>query len=146
MNARYPDHSAPIQPTRNIYHAILLACGSLTRGEEASCLFRYIAWTHETPKGAALGRWRAMKTFVSACVLTVITALPAWSATVTNKDGEATVLVVVEGESRMEVAISAGSTESICPSGCFITTPSGDRIGLQGDETIEIVNGSAVVK
>ncbi len=87
-----------------------------------------------------------MKTFVSAFVLTVITAFPAWSATVTNKDGEPAVLVVVEGESRMEVAISAGGTESICPSGCFITTPSGDRLGLQGDETIEIVNGSAVVK
>ncbi|MEK1929603.1 MAG: hypothetical protein AAAC47_07405 [Pararhizobium sp.] len=87
-----------------------------------------------------------MKTFVSVFVLTVITALPAWSATVTNKDGEAAVLVVVEGESRMEVAVSAGGTESICPSGCFVTTPSGDRIGLQGDETIEIVNGSAVVK
>ncbi|MBW9062305.1 hypothetical protein JNB71_03140 [Rhizobium herbae] len=87
-----------------------------------------------------------MKAFVSAFVLTVIAAFPAWSATVTNKDGEPAVLVVVEGESRMEVAISAGSTESICPSGCFITTPSGDRLGLQGDETIEIVNGSAVVK
>lgn len=78
--------------------------------------------------------------------MTVIAAFPAWSATVTNKDGEAAVLVIVEGESRMEVAIGAGSTESICPSGCFITTPSGDRIGLQGNETIEIVNGSAVVK
>ena len=87
-----------------------------------------------------------MKTFVSAFVLTVIAAFPAWSATVTNKDGEPAVLVVVEGESRMEVAISAGGTESICPSGCFITTPSGDRLGLQGDETIEIVHGSAVVK
>lgn len=87
-----------------------------------------------------------MKTFVSTFVFAVVTALPAWSATVTNKDGEAAVLVVVEGESRMEVAIGAGGTESICPSGCFITTPSGDRIGLQGDETIEIVNGSAVVK
>ncbi len=87
-----------------------------------------------------------MKTFVSACVLTVMTAFPAWSANVTNKDGEAAVLVIVEGENRMEVAISAGGTESICPSGCFITTPSGDRIGLQGDETLEIVNGSPVVK
>lgn len=87
-----------------------------------------------------------MKTFVSACVLTVMMALPAWSATVTNKDADAAVLVVVEGESRMEVAISAGGTELICPSGCFITTPSGDRVGLQGDENIEIVNGSAVFK
>lgn len=34
----------------------------------------------------------------------------------------------------------------ICPGGCFVTAPSGDRVGLQGDETIEIVNGSVVVK
>ncbi|MBP1857315.1 putative cupin superfamily protein [Rhizobium herbae] len=106
----------------------------------------YIAWNRETPKGAALGRRWAMKTFASACVLTVLIALPAWSATIINKDADAAVLVVVEGENRMEVAIGAGGTESICPSGCFITTPSGDRIGLQGDETIEIVKGSAVVK
>lgn len=87
-----------------------------------------------------------MKTFVSACVLTVLAAFPAWSATVTNTDGETVVLIVVEGENRMEVAIGAGGTDSICPSGCFITTPSGDRVGLQGDETIEIVKGSAVFK
>ncbi|MCY1517584.1 hypothetical protein D9M68_522700 [compost metagenome] len=70
----------------------------------------------------------------------------ASAATVTNKDSETAVLVVVEGESRMEVAIAAGATEMICPSGCFVTAPSGDRIGLQGDENVEIVNGNVVVK
>lgn len=90
-------------------------------------------------------RW-AMKTFVIALLSGVLAAGAVSAATVTNKDGETAVLVVVEGESRMEVAISAGGTEVICPSGCFVTTPSGDRIGLQGDENVEIVNGSAIVK
>ncbi|SIQ16916.1 hypothetical protein SAMN05880582_101984 [Rhizobium sp. RU20A] len=70
----------------------------------------------------------------------------AKAATITNKDADTAVLVVVEGESRMEVAIAAGSSEQVCPSGCFITTPSGDRIGLEGGETVEIVNGSAIIK
>nr|WP_234781905.1 hypothetical protein [Sinorhizobium saheli] len=70
----------------------------------------------------------------------------AEGAMVTNKDGETAVLVIVEGESRMEVAIDAGATEMICPSGCFVTAPNGDRIGLQGEETMEIVNGSVIVK
>ncbi|MBD9568528.1 hypothetical protein ACI2KT_08625 [Ensifer adhaerens] len=70
----------------------------------------------------------------------------ASAATVTNKDSETAVLIVVEGESRVEVAIASGATEMICPSGCFVTAPSGDRIGLQGDENVEIVNGNVVVK
>lgn len=89
-------------------------------------------------------RW-AMKTAWSAFLLVIFAAVPAAAATVTNKDTETAVLVVVEGESRMEIAIDAGGSESICPAGCFLTTPSGDRIGLQGDENVEIINGSAVV-
>ncbi|PST21981.1 hypothetical protein C7U60_12000 [Mesorhizobium plurifarium] len=88
-----------------------------------------------------------MKAFAVVLVSAVLSAGGvAYSATVTNKDGEAAVLVIVEGESRIEVAIDAGATEVICPGGCFVTAPSGDRLGLQGDETIEIVNGSVVVK
>lgn len=95
-------------------------------------------------------RW-AMKKFVIALlsgvmVTGVLVAEAASAATVTNKDSETAVLVVVEGESRMEVAIASGATEMICPSGCFVTAPSGDRIGLQGDENVEIVNGNVVVK
>lgn len=87
-----------------------------------------------------------MNRFVIALLSGALVAGMASAATVTNKDSETTVLVVVEGESRMEVAIAAGTTEMICPSGCFVTAPSGDRIGLQGDEDVEIVNGSVVVK
>jgi len=87
-----------------------------------------------------------MKTALGAILLVILAAAPAGAATVTNKDAETAVLVVVEGESRLEIAIDAGGSESICPAGCFLTTPSGDRIGLQGDENVEIINGSAVVK
>ncbi|NRP73776.1 hypothetical protein ILFOPFJJ_04689 [Ensifer psoraleae] len=87
-----------------------------------------------------------MKTILIALLSGILVTGATSAATVTNKDGETAVLVVVEGESRMEVAVGSGATEMICPSGCFVTAPSGDRIGLQGDETIEIVNGSVVVK
>ena len=87
-----------------------------------------------------------MKRSIAVFLLSAAFASAALAADVTNKDPQAALLVIVEGDSRIEVAIDAGATESLCPSGCFITTPSGDRIGLAGNETVEIVNGSAVVK
>ncbi len=71
---------------------------------------------------------------------------PAMAATVTNKDADTQVLVVVEGGSRMEIALEPGSTETICPAGCFVTLPNGDRIALNGGEEVEIQGGSASVK
>ena len=71
---------------------------------------------------------------------------PAMAATVTNKDADTQVLVVVEGGSRMEIALEPGSTETICPAGCFVTLPNGDRIALNGGEDVEIQGGSASVK
>jgi hypothetical protein len=59
---------------------------------------------------------------------------PAMAASVTNKDGDTQVLVIVEGGSRMEVALEPGATETICPTGCFVTLPNGDRIALNGGE------------
>ncbi|MCA1370023.1 hypothetical protein I6F15_21800 [Bradyrhizobium sp. BRP14] len=87
-----------------------------------------------------------MRTVFAALFCGMLMAGVADAATVTNRDEETAVLVIVEGESRMEFAIASGATEMICPSGCFVTAPSGDRVGLQGDEAIEIVNGSVVVK
>ncbi|MGR9157125.1 hypothetical protein [Rhizobium leguminosarum] len=63
-----------------------------------------------------------------------------------NTDPAAVVLVITESGQRVEVVVDAGASESLCPSGCFMTTPDGDRIGLDGGETIDIVKGSAVVK
>ncbi len=70
----------------------------------------------------------------------------AVAATVTNAGSGAVVLVVVENGNRMEVSIDAGASEQICPSGCFVTLPNGDRVGLEGGETIEIKDGSATIR
>ncbi|WP_408015623.1 hypothetical protein [Rhizobium alarense] len=64
----------------------------------------------------------------------------------TNKGPDTAVLVVVEGGSRMEVAIDPGATENICPEGCFVTLPNGDRLGLTGGENVELDAGTASVK
>ena len=71
---------------------------------------------------------------------------PAVAATVTNKDADTQVLVIVEDGSRMEVALEPGATETICASGCFVTLPNGDRIALNGGEDVEIKGGEASVK
>ena len=73
-------------------------------------------------------------------------SVPAAAATVTNRDADAQVLVIVEGGSRVELALEPGATETICPSGCFLTLPNGDRIALNGAEDVEIKGGGASVK
>ena len=73
-------------------------------------------------------------------------SVPAAAATVTNRDADAQVLVIVEGGSRVELALEPGATEMICPSGCFLTLPNGDRIALSGGEDVEIQGGAASVK
>jgi hypothetical protein len=79
--------------------------------------------------------------------LLLLSAAPlVQAASITNRDAAPVVLNVTEGGNRVEVVVDAGASEKFCPSGCFMTTPDGDRIGLSGDETIEIIKGSAVVK
>lgn len=73
-------------------------------------------------------------------------AAPALAATVTNRDGQTQVLVIVEGGNRTEVAVEPGATQTICPSGCFVTLPNGDRVGLAGGETVDIEGGAASIK
>lgn len=73
-------------------------------------------------------------------------AAPAVAASVTNKDADTQVLVIVEGGSRMEIAVEPGATQTICPAGCFVTLPNGDRIALNGGEEVEIEGGAASVK
>ncbi len=70
----------------------------------------------------------------------------AIAASVSNTGSSPVVLTVVEDGNRTEVAIDAGASETICPSGCFLTLPNGDRIGLEGGETVEIKDGAATVK
>ena len=73
-------------------------------------------------------------------------AAPAVAASVTNKDADTQVLVIVEGGGRMEIAVEPGATQTICPAGCFVTLPNGDRIALNGGEEVEIEGGAASVK
>ncbi len=97
-------------------------------------------------KGAALGRRAKMKRMIVMLLLSGAMAAPALAATVTNKDDKTQVLVIVEGGSRAEVAVEPGSTQTICPAGCFVTLPNGDRVGLAGGETVEIEGGAASIK
>lgn len=87
-----------------------------------------------------------MTRMIMMLLVSAAMTVPALAASVTNKDGETQVLVIVEGGSRMEVAIEAGATQTICSSGCFVTLPNGDRIGLTGGETVEIEGGAASIK
>lgn len=87
-----------------------------------------------------------MKKLITAILLVAASAGGALAASVTNKDSSPVVLVIVENGNRMEVAVDAGSTQTICPGGCFVTLPNGDRIGLEGKEQIDIVNGAANIR
>lgn len=89
-----------------------------------------------------------MKILSIALVATASLAgvLPALAADITNGDKKAVVIDVVENGNRSKIPLPAGATESICPLGCFITAPNGDRIGLSGGETVEISGGAAIVK
>ncbi len=89
---------------------------------------------------------RLMKTGAYAVIVSLCAAGMAHAASVHNAGPSSVVLVVVEDGSKMEVPIDAGGSETICPAGCFLTLPNGDRIGLAGGETIEIVDGIATVK
>jgi hypothetical protein len=86
-----------------------------------------------------------MKKFAIA-LAAVVFAHGAHAASVTNTDGEVRELVVTEGGSQESLQLSPGDTVEFCPTGCFVTMPSGDREALTGSETIDIVGGKAVYK
>lgn len=81
-----------------------------------------------------------MKRFVVATALAVAIAAPAIAsaATVTNRDDEAHTLIVSEGGEQVELSIGPGESIEICPAGCFVTMPNGDREVLTGTERLEI--------
>ncbi|MCD2176651.1 hypothetical protein [Rhizobium sp. C1] len=78
-------------------------------------------------------------------IASLVGALPAMAADITNADKKAVVIDVVENGNRSKLPLSPGTTESICSSGCFITAPNGDRIGLSGGETVKISGGAVIV-
>lgn len=87
-----------------------------------------------------------MKKLIIATLFLAGMAAPGLAASLTNKDGDTRTLIVSEGASKSELSVASGETVSICPNGCFLTMPNGDREALKGNEMIEISNGKAVFK
>jgi hypothetical protein len=87
-----------------------------------------------------------MKTIIVGLVLSVAMLGSATAASITNKDTQSQVLIVTEAGDKIEMVVEAGATVNFCPAGCFVTMPSGDRETLAGSETLDIVNGAAVIK
>lgn len=79
------------------------------------------------------------KTLIAAA-LTAALATPAIAsaASVTNSDDVEHILVVTEGGDQVELSIAPGETIEICPEGCFVTMPNGDREVLAGGEKLSI--------
>ena len=87
-----------------------------------------------------------MKTFYFGLAVSLAMIGGAAAASITNKDAQPQVLIVTEAADKIEMVVEAGATVSFCPTGCFVTMPSGDRETFSGSETIDIVNGAAVIK
>ena len=87
-----------------------------------------------------------MMRMLAILLLTGATAAPAVAASITNRDSDAVVLSIVENGNRSELALAAGQTETVCRSGCFVTLPNGDRVGLSGNEKVEITGGADIIK
>jgi hypothetical protein len=79
-------------------------------------------------------------------VASVLVSVPSLAASITNTGSSAVVLVVVEDGTKTEIALDAGGSDVVCTAGCFLTLPNGDRIGLAGNETVEIKDGAATIK
>ena len=86
-----------------------------------------------------------LKSVVAAIALMAATGV-SQAASVVNLDQKSYTLIVSEGGSKTELALSAGETVEFCASGCFVTMPNGDREALTGGETVEISGGVAKVK
>lgn len=65
-------------------------------------------------------------------------AATASAASVINRDDVEHTLIVTEGGNQVELSIGPGETIEICPEGCFVTMPNGDREVLTGSETLSI--------
>ena len=84
---------------------------------------------------------------IAAAILALSASISgAGAATIINTDGQAYSLQVTEGGEQNEIGIQSGETISVCPAGCFVTMPNGDRETLSGSETVEIVGGKANIK
>lgn len=87
-----------------------------------------------------------MKTIILGLAMSLAMLGGASAASITNKDPQPQVLIVTEAGDKIEMVIEAGATVNFCPSGCFVTMPSGDRETFSGGEAIDIINGAAVIR
>lgn len=81
-----------------------------------------------------------MKKTMTSIAFAFAMTLPiaALAAKVTNLDNVTHTLSITEGENQIELNIGPGETIDICPDGCFVTMPNGDREVLTGNETLQI--------
>lgn len=83
---------------------------------------------------------------IPLALLALFTSLhAAGAATLTNSGDSVVVVQVADTSGRYDVSLDPGASEDVCPSGCFVTLPNGDRIGLGGQEKVDIHDGSASV-
>ncbi len=69
----------------------------------------------------------------------------AHAASLENKDASTHTVTVTEEGVRNELAVASGEIINFCGSGCFITMPNGDRAALSGNESVQIVDGAAII-
>lgn len=88
------------------------------------------------------------RVFEFAAVVTLVFAGAgsAVAAEITNNDAAAHTLRITENGERSEVVIDPNQTLVLCVDGCFMTAPNGDLLAVEGDETISLVEGAAVVQ
>lgn len=67
------------------------------------------------------------------------------AASLENKDGSTQTVTVTEDGVRNELAVASGEVINFCGGGCFITMPNGDRAALSGNESVQIVDGAAII-
>ncbi|WP_018688371.1 hypothetical protein [Ahrensia kielensis] len=88
---------------------------------------------------------KIIKTVFIAGSAIMVTAFAASAASIENKDSSAHTLSVTEDGVKNEIIIGANEIVTICQSGCFITMPNGDRAALSGGESVQIVDGAAII-
>ncbi len=87
-----------------------------------------------------------MVKFIIAAIAVLTVGGAAHAASAVNLDSDPYTLIVTEGGTKSELALSGGETVEFCAAGCFVTLQNGDREVLTGSETIEISGGVARIK
>ena len=86
-----------------------------------------------------------MVKLAGTAIVLMATAGAASAASLENKDGDTQTVTVTEDGVRNELAVTPGEVINFCAGGCFITMPNGDRAALSGNETVQIVDGAAII-